>query len=279
MPRIILVADDEPDMELLVRQKFRKQIASGELVFHFAANGAQALEILQSNPDVELVLTDINMPVMTGLTLLENIESIGHSCKSIVISAYTDMQNIRTAMNRGAFDFLTKPIDFQDLDTTITKSLNAVDESKMGREALIERDQALKDKIHAEASERFKQQFLANMSHEIRTPMNSVIGITHLLLKTTLTEQQHRYVAMIQTASEQLMSIINDILDISKIEAGKMVFEKIDFNVSEVIENVRNMLIFKADEKGLELKTRVSPDVPKLVNGDQAGSNSNQSDW
>ena len=259
--RIILVVDDEPDMQLLVRQKFRKHIASGIYTFHFAGNGQEALDKIKENPDTEVVMTDINMPVMTGLEFLEKVSGTQSDFKCIVASAYNDIDNIRTAMNRGAFDFITKPIDFGDLEATLEKTLRAVDERKMAKKALIERDQA-------QASEKFKQQFLANMSHEIRTPMNSVIGITHLLLKSELTAQQHRYISMIQAASEQLMSIINDILDISKIEAGKMVFEQIPFNPSTVAHNVRNILSMKADEKQLELKVVTEPGVPEKVLGD-----------
>jgi len=266
--RTLLVVDDEPDMELLIKQRFRRRIASGELIFHFAANGAEALEKLQNNTDIELLLTDINMPVMNGLELLQQCAEQHLPIKSIVVSAYTDIQNIRTAMNRGAFDFITKPIDFVDLETTVAKTFSAIDESKAAKEAFVQRDLALIDKEKAQSSERFKQQFLANMSHEIRTPMNSVIGISNLLLKTELSDQQHKYISMIQAASEQLMSIINDILDISKIEAGKMTFEKIDFNVRQVAENVRNMLIFKAQERNLELKLNIHPDIPANLVGD-----------
>jgi signal transduction histidine kinase len=268
MVRTLLVVDDEPDMELLIRQKFRKQIAAGVFHFHFANNGSQALQILEKESDIELVLTDINMPVMSGLILLEKIGEAGYRCKNVVISAYTDIQNIRTAMNRGAFDFVTKPIDFNDLDATIAKTLKAIDEEKLARQAIAERDLAVIAKDQAMASERFKQQFLANMSHEIRTPMNSVIGITHLLLRSELNEQQHRYISMIKAASEQLMSIINDILDISKIEAGKMTFEKIPFSIEQVCTNVRNILAMKADEKGLELKLNIHPEVPDSIIGD-----------
>lgn len=266
--RTVLVVDDEPDMELLIRQKFRKLISSKEFLFYFANNGEQALEQLQNHPEIELVMTDINMPVMNGLQFLEKIPETPFKGKTLVISAYTDIGNIRSAMNRGAFDFVTKPIDFQDLETTIQKTIKAIDESRNAALAFVERDEALREKEQARTSERFKQQFLANMSHEIRTPMNSVIGITNLLLRSKLDDQQTKYVSMIQAASEQLMSIINDILDISKIEAGKMQFESIAFSPEQVIGNVRNILSMKAEEKKLDLKIKIDPTLPAHVTGD-----------
>ncbi|MFK7844862.1 MAG: PP2C family protein-serine/threonine phosphatase [Rhodothermales bacterium] len=126
MPIEILVVDDEPDLQLLIRQKFRKRIRAGEWVFHFAHNGFEALDKLAEQPDVSLVLTDINMPGMDGLTLLDRLANLDNTFKSIVISAYGDMSNIRTAMNRGAFDFVTKPVDFEDLEITIDKTLREV---------------------------------------------------------------------------------------------------------------------------------------------------------
>ncbi len=126
MPIEILVVDDEPDLQLLIRQKFRKRIRSGEWVFHFAHNGFEALDRLAEHPDVSLVLTDINMPGMDGLTLLDRLAHLENTFKSIVISAYGDMSNIRIAMNRGAFDFVTKPVDFEDLEITIDKTLREV---------------------------------------------------------------------------------------------------------------------------------------------------------
>lgn len=266
--RTLLVVDDEPDMELLIRQKFRRSIAAGEMNFHFATNGRMALEVLDKETDIEVVMTDINMPVMTGLELLDQLRRRPSPPLCIVASAYNDIENIRTAMNRGAFDFITKPIDFKDLEITLEKTLTAADEKREASKALLERDRALRESEQARASEAFKQQFLANMSHEIRTPMNSVIGITHLLLKTPLNEQQHRYVTMVRSASEQLMTIINDILDLSKIEAGKMTFEKIAFSPRDVMENVKNMLLTKAEEKSLEMRIRSSNLVPDRVVGD-----------
>ena len=122
----ILVIDDEPLLEYVILQLFRHQISTQELEFEFVINGVQALEKLQTNGSFDLVLTDINMPEMDGLTLLENLPAIDPTLKAVVVSAYGDMPNIRTAMNRGAFDFLTKPIDFDDLKITINKALEFV---------------------------------------------------------------------------------------------------------------------------------------------------------
>jgi sigma-B regulation protein RsbU (phosphoserine phosphatase) len=128
MPPTILVVDDEPDLELLVRQRFRKQIREDELRFEFAQNGVQALSKLDQHPDITVILSDINMPEMDGLTLLEKVnERNNPAIKSVIISAYGDMENIRTAMNRGAFDFLTKPIDFADLEVTVQRTMRQLE--------------------------------------------------------------------------------------------------------------------------------------------------------
>ncbi len=124
----ILVVDDEPDLEALIKQKFRKKIREREYEFIFAVNGKHGLEQLDIHPDVELVLSDINMPEMDGLTLLTKLSEKHKLLKSIIISAYGDMKNIRTAMNRGAFDFITKPVDFKDLEVTIEKTIRHVNQ-------------------------------------------------------------------------------------------------------------------------------------------------------
>lgn len=119
----ILVVDDEPDLELLVTQKFRHRIRSGDYAFLFARDGEEALTLLEKERDVDVVLSDINMPRMDGLTLLERLQNLSSMLRTVIVSAYGDMKNIRTAMNRGAFDFVTKPIDFDDLQTTISKTI------------------------------------------------------------------------------------------------------------------------------------------------------------
>ena len=127
-PARILVVDDEPDVELLVVQKFRREIRKGEMSFVFAHDGQEALDVLSKEPEVAMVLSDINMPRMDGLTLLDRLEELHRDLRTVIISAYGDFDNIRAAMNRGAFDFLTKPVDFADLQATIEKTLKNLKE-------------------------------------------------------------------------------------------------------------------------------------------------------
>ena len=134
-PVRLLVVDDEEDLELLIRQKFRRRIRKGEFDFVFARNGQEALEKLAENPDIHLVLSDINMPVMDGLALLSKLEDTNPDVQAVIVSAYGDMENIRTAMNRGAFDFVTKPINFDDLEITIEKTLNHIRALEIAQEA------------------------------------------------------------------------------------------------------------------------------------------------
>ena len=134
----ILVADDEVDMELLIKQKFRKHIREGQYEFIFALNGNDALDKLQQHTDVDVVLCDINMPEMDGLTLLTKLKELKPLIKSVVVSAYGDMENIRVAMNRGAFDFICKPVNFEDLQLTMEKTIDSVRQSKETLKAIQE---------------------------------------------------------------------------------------------------------------------------------------------
>lgn len=122
----ILVVDDEADLEVLIKQKFRQKIREQQYEFVFAGNGVKALEQLEQHQDVDVVLSDINMPEMDGLTLLTRLGEQNGLLKSVIVSAYGDMDNIRTAMNRGAFDFITKPVNFEDLELTMEKTIRHV---------------------------------------------------------------------------------------------------------------------------------------------------------
>ena len=134
----ILVADDEADLEILIKQKFRQKIREQKYEFVFAVNGVDALEKIQLHADVDMVLSDINMPEMDGLTLLSRLNESSPLIKSVIVSAYGDMENIRTAMNRGAYDFITKPINFEDLALTMEKTINYVIQIKETLKAIKE---------------------------------------------------------------------------------------------------------------------------------------------
>ncbi len=153
----ILVVDDEPDLEHLMRQRMRRDVRSGLYTLYFAHNGVEALERLNEVPDIDMVLSDINMPRMDGLTLLSQIPNIAPDIRAVVVSAYGDMKNIRTAMNRGAFDFITKPIDFQDLRVTIERTLKNMEE---WREALESRDQLVRLQNELNVASKMQQSIL-----------------------------------------------------------------------------------------------------------------------
>ena len=147
---LILVVDDEPDLETLVLQKFRRQIKDGALSFLFARDGVDALSTLEANQNVDMVVSDINMPRMDGLSLLQKLQESEDKLSTIIVSAYGDMANIRTAMNRGAFDFLTKPVDFGDLELTIDKTIRHVEALREAR-----RRQSDAERAHASLSRYF----------------------------------------------------------------------------------------------------------------------------
>ena len=153
----ILVVDDEPDLEPLVLQRMRRHIRRGRYEFVFAHNGIEALEELQADPSIDMVVSDINMPRMDGLTLLEQIPNVSPDIRAIIVSAYGDMENIRTAMNRGAFDFVTKPVDFDDLQFTIDRTLEHIEQ---WREALSTRDKLVALQNELDVASKMQQSIL-----------------------------------------------------------------------------------------------------------------------
>jgi len=201
----ILVVDDEPLLEYVILQLFRHQISTKELEFEFAINGVQALDKLQADGSFDLVLTDINMPEMDGLTLLENLPAIDPTLKAVVVSAYGDMPNIRIAMNRGAFDFLTKPIDFDDLKITVNKTLEVVRITREKEQQLA----TANAQIHYQA---FYDDLtgLPNRNlllKEMRSGLNSIIELGHLkaLLFLTLNRYQIVKYSLGHSRGEQLL--------------------------------------------------------------------------
>src|SRR5262245_30420830 len=184
----ILVVDDEPDLEALVLQKFRHQIRDEAVSFTFAHDGVEALAALEANSNIDLVVTDINMPRMDGLSLLQKLQESEQNVSTIIVSAYGDMANIRSAMNRGAFDFVTKPIDFLDLEATIAKTLRHIEFLRNARES-----QAAAERAYASLSRYFSpnlaQQLasdagavdLAGQRREIATLFTDITSFTALV--------------------------------------------------------------------------------------------------
>ena len=153
----ILVVDDEADVETLIGQKFRRKVIRGEWELTFGRNGEEALEILKNNPEIDIVLSDINMPKMDGLTLLEKVREKKFDLRTIMVSAYSDIENIRSAMNNGAFDFITKPINFQDMEITIQRGFQNLNEM---REAFRSRDDLLVLKKELNMANKIQQSIL-----------------------------------------------------------------------------------------------------------------------
>ena len=185
----ILVVDDETDLEVLIKQKFRKQIRQNEYEFVFAINGIDALEKLNVHPNMDLVLSDINMPEMDGLTLLTKLSELNPLLKSVMVSAYGDMDNIRTAMNRGAFDFITKPIDFQDLTITMEKTLKHVRQIKETLKAIKENN-ILKmyvdeNVLNFMGSQEYESTIMANENIEATVMFIDLCGFTAISENTT----------------------------------------------------------------------------------------------
>ncbi len=204
MTATILFVDDEPDLEALVLQKFRRQIRDGHVTILFARDGLEALESLAQNPQVDMVVSDINMPRMDGLSLLQKIQETEDKKSTVIVSAYGDMGNIRTAMNRGAFDFLTKPIDFADLEATIEKTIRHVE---MLRE--VRRRQAEAERAHASLSRYFSPEIARRLAadagndgmevkwREVATIFTDITGFTTLVESAepgTLGELLNEYV-------------------------------------------------------------------------------------
>ena len=153
----ILIVDDEPEMRLLVLRRMRREIRRGRYEFFFAGDGIEAIEILSEIRDIDVIIIDINMPRMDGLTLLEQIPQVNPNTRSMIVSAYGDMHNIRTAMNRGAFDFVTKPVDFADLRVTIERTIRNLEE---WREAVSSRDRLLALQNELDVANRIQQSIL-----------------------------------------------------------------------------------------------------------------------
>jgi adenylate cyclase len=180
----ILVADDESDLEILIKQKFRQKIREGLYEFIFAVNGHDALIKIKENPEIEIVLSDINMPGMDGLTLIGELNTSSPLIKTIIVSAYGDMSNIRMAMNRGAFDFIVKPVNFDDLQITIERTIKQViqirDTMKAVKENNILKMYVDSNVLNFMNSREFESSIMVNETVEAAVAFIDICGFTSI---------------------------------------------------------------------------------------------------
>ncbi len=210
----ILVVDDEADLEALIKQKFRQKIREKDYEFLFAMNGVKALEQLDQHHDVDMVLSDINMPEMDGLTLLSKISDQHGLLKAVIVSAYGDMDNIRTAMNRGAFDFITKPVNFDDLEITMQKTLKQVQQMKETMKAIKENnilkmyvDETV---LNFMGGREFESAITANETVEASVAFIDICGFT----KISETEPPDKVVSLLNSYFDLMVKEISHRVDL-----------------------------------------------------------------
>jgi len=229
-----------------------------------ALSAKDGIEIMRETP-IHLIITDQRMPEMTGVEFLEKAIGIQPESIRMILTGYSDVEDIIRAINTGRiYRYITKPWSEQELKLTIDLALESLD-LKIRNTQL--QEDAIKNALEVESA-KFKDQFLANMSHEIRTPMNAIVGMTRLMLKREQDQENLKYLGAIQHASENLLILINDILDISKIQSGKMHIEQIPISLRATINGCFSTLIYKCEEKGLQLKLEIDSSIPDSIISD-----------
>ena len=250
----ILVVDDEPDVEALFRQKFRKKIRKGELSFEFAKDGEEGLQLLKQHPDIELIFTDLNMPRMNGLQFLEAIRMIeGRVLRAVVISAYGDMNNIRQAMNQGALDFIIKPINLQDLEVTLEKGLAEVAAISAGHKARAELEATQREKEVAERSKALQKEFFDNVTHELRTPLTLLLGPLGNALQRSKDSEVLRQLHLAERNGQHLLRLIDELLLVAKIDVSALSISPVQADILNFLFSVYESFLPLAEARQVGL--------------------------
>ena len=245
----ILVVDDELGMRDLL--KLILEMEGYQVVT--AVDGQEAFEWVEKEK-FQLVITDMMMPRMDGLTLLEAIKKRDLYLEVIVTTGFGQVDNAVNAMKKGAYDFIQKPYSTDQIVAVIEKALEK-GHLRRSRDAALEASRA-------------KSEFLATMSHEIRTPLNAIVGMAELLSESSLSKEQQEYVQILRRGGDTLLSLINDILDLSKVESGCLELEEVYFDLREFLERTIEFMAMRAHQKGLELICHMAPNIPTSFVGD-----------
>uniref|UniRef100_UPI004057AEA5 response regulator n=1 Tax=Candidatus Electronema sp. TaxID=2698783 RepID=UPI004057AEA5 len=251
----LLIIDDIIDNLMLLGEAM-----SPEYKIKVATHGAQGLELAVQEPLPDLILLDIMMPGMDGYEVCRRLKADSRSkhIPVIFLSALDKESDELQGLDAGAVDFITKPFKLEIVRARISTQI----------ELLRMRQQLQEARLRAEAASQSKSVFLANMSHEIRTPMSAIMGMTDLALEKAADPQQRSYLETVKFSADSLLSLINDILDFSKIEAGQMELDEHPFLLADAVEAAVRTVSVLSREKGLDIITEISPELPRAVEGD-----------
>ncbi len=233
----ILVVDTASDVELVFEQNFRQY--ADEFSFRFAKDGMAAITSIRSEPDLGMVLLDVNLPDMDGLSLLSELPQINPSLRTVMMSGTVNMGHVRVAMNRGAFDFLAKPLDFTELLATIRRTADHV--------------KAAREKQHITSLDELKSRFFDNITHEFRTPLTLILGPIEKILREVSDEGQRQKLLLVQRNARQLLRITNQLLDLARLEAGHLTVQSNPGDLGLFIEQLTSNFQALAEERNVML--------------------------